>query len=82
MNYAGQHPEKLTALVLVDVGPEMSGAGRERLRNFAVESQRLSPSTRTSNAPWHSTRGANQSSCGAACCTTFARSPTACGLEI
>jgi esterase len=41
MNYAGQHPERLTALVLVDVGPEMSGAGRERLRSFAAESQRL-----------------------------------------
>jgi esterase len=41
MNYAGQHPDKLAALVLVDVGPAMSGAGRERLRNFATESQRL-----------------------------------------
>jgi pimeloyl-ACP methyl ester carboxylesterase len=41
MNYAGHHPDKLTALVLVDVGPEMSGGGRERLRSFAAESQRL-----------------------------------------
>jgi pimeloyl-ACP methyl ester carboxylesterase len=41
MHYAGQHAEKLSALVLVDVGPEMSGAGRERLRSFAAESQRL-----------------------------------------
>ena len=41
MNYAGRHPAKLTALVLVDVGPEMSGAGRDRLRNFAAESKRL-----------------------------------------
>jgi pimeloyl-ACP methyl ester carboxylesterase len=41
MHYAGQHAEKLAALVLVDVGPEMSGAGRERLRSFAAESQRL-----------------------------------------
>jgi pimeloyl-ACP methyl ester carboxylesterase len=41
MSYAGQHPDRLIALVLVDVGPEMSGRGGERLRNFANTSAEL-----------------------------------------
>ena len=38
IHYAGAHADQLAGLVLVDVGPDMSGGGRERLRNFAVES--------------------------------------------
>ena len=38
IHFAGRHAEKLSALVLVDVGPQMSGgAGRERLRNFSAQ---------------------------------------------
>jgi pimeloyl-ACP methyl ester carboxylesterase len=41
MTYAGRHADKLSALVLVDVGPEMSGAGGHRLRAFAADSAEL-----------------------------------------
>jgi pimeloyl-ACP methyl ester carboxylesterase len=41
ITYAGQHADRLAALVLVDVGPEMSGSGGQRLRNFAAESAEL-----------------------------------------
>src|SRR5215207_9911924 len=41
MTYAGQHADRLAALVLVDVGPEMSGGGGQRLRNFADTSAEL-----------------------------------------
>jgi esterase len=41
MTYAGKHAERLAALVLVDVGPEMSGGGGQRLRSFADESAEL-----------------------------------------
>lgn len=34
MLYAAEHPRRVAALVLVDVGPEMSGPGAARLRNF------------------------------------------------
>jgi pimeloyl-ACP methyl ester carboxylesterase len=35
--YAAAHPGSPAGLVLVDVGPEMSGPGRERMRAFAAE---------------------------------------------
>jgi len=41
MTYAGQHADGLDALVLVDVGPEMSGGGGQRLRDFAASSTEL-----------------------------------------
>jgi pimeloyl-ACP methyl ester carboxylesterase len=41
MTYAGANVDRLEALVLVDVGPEMSGAGGQRLRDFADESAEL-----------------------------------------
>jgi pimeloyl-ACP methyl ester carboxylesterase len=41
MTYAGQYADRLDALVLVDVGPEMSGGGGQRLRSFANESAEL-----------------------------------------
>jgi esterase len=41
MTYAGLHADRLEALVLVDVGPEMSGAGGQRLRDFAASSAEL-----------------------------------------
>jgi pimeloyl-ACP methyl ester carboxylesterase len=37
MTYAAADPGRPTGLVLVDVGPEMSGPGRERMRAFAAE---------------------------------------------
>jgi pimeloyl-ACP methyl ester carboxylesterase len=35
--YVGAHPDRPAGLALVDVGPEMSGPGRERMRAFAAE---------------------------------------------
>jgi pimeloyl-ACP methyl ester carboxylesterase len=38
IHYAGKHAAQLAALVLVDIGPQMSGgAGRERLRSFSEQ---------------------------------------------
>lgn len=37
LDYAGRHAEKLSALVLVDVGPETHRAGANRIRDFSAE---------------------------------------------
>jgi pimeloyl-ACP methyl ester carboxylesterase len=41
IHYAAAHSARLAGLVLIDVGPEMSGGGRERMRNFAETTTEL-----------------------------------------
>jgi esterase len=38
IQYAGSHPERLAALVIIDVGPETQALGSRRIRDFMAES--------------------------------------------
>jgi pimeloyl-ACP methyl ester carboxylesterase len=67
--YATRHSDRMRAMVIVDVAPEMSAAGAERIRDFAATPELDSP-RRSWNALSNSIRCAIPRCCAAAFTTT------------